>query len=356
MIKNNEIKKFPLIENILILGLNSDDLNSIQSSNINDIEENSSKYKSSILSYYSSHSKIPLEKNDDFSQKICELSFPGGIVSSSQNINYNKKQYISFSIKDSNGHLKHITCSYIQSGFKINDGNIITINTGIALISFLDIFECHKEILSHIIDIITNYFNMNSTSNNNKKIREIFCGNKIYEEYRLLPFYFSFFLNLSLDNYYSIDKIKNICIMNFPNNYFQNILCKIGINTKTKNSILSLKEYDTSILLDKFYIEDLIKFYYALLLDKSIIFLFNDFYEINTIINSLLSITFPLDKMKKYSIKYIYNKSALQSKKLIKKDQLNIIYLIYCTENDDLSFLPEEGITPSISSSKNTEL
>ena len=356
MIKNNEIKKFPLIENILILGLNSDDLNSIQSSNINDIEENSSKYKSSILSYYSSHSKIPLEKNDDFSQKICELSFPVGIVSSSQNINYNKKQYISFSIKDLNGHLKHITCSYIQSGFKINDGNIITINTGIALISFLDIFECHKEILSHIIDIITNYFNMNSTSNNNKKIREIFCGNKIYEEYRLLPFYFSFFLNLSLDNYYSIDKIKNICIMNFPNNYFQNILCKIGINTKTKNSILSLKEYDTSILLDKFYIEDLIKFYYALLLDKSIIFLFNDFYEINTIINSLLSITFPLDKMKKYSIKYTYNKSALQSKKLIKKDQLNIIYLIYCTENDDLSFLPEEGITPSISSSKNTNI
>ena len=194
----------------------------------------------------------------------------------------------------------------------------------------------------------------NKYNNNNKKIREIFSDNKIFEEYRLLPFYFSFFLNLSLNNYNTSDKIKNICLMNIPNNYFQNILCKIGINTKTKNSILSLKEYDTSILLEKFYIEDIIKLYYALLLDKSIIFLFNDFYDINIIINSLLSITFPLDKSKKYNIKYIYNKSELQSKKLIKKDQLNIIYLIYYTDNDDLSFLPEEGNTPSLLSSKNT--
>ena len=177
MQKNNEIDKLPLIENILILGLNSDDLNSIQSSDINDIEENSSKYKSTILSDYSLFNKL---SQDDFYQKICDLSFPYGTVISSQNINYNKKQYISFSIKDSNGHLKHITCTYIQSGLKINDGNIITINTGIALISFLDIFECHKEILSHIIDIITNYFIMNS-SNNNKKLREIFCENKLFE-------------------------------------------------------------------------------------------------------------------------------------------------------------------------------
>ena len=228
MQKNNEIKKFPIIENILILGLTSEDLNSIQSSNINNLEENISKYKSTILSDYSLSNKL---SQDDFSKKICDLSFPEGIVLSSQNINYNKKQYISFSIKDSNGHLKHITCTYIQSGLKINDGNIITINTGIALISFLDIFECHKEILSHIIDIITNYFNTNSINNNsNKKIREIYCDNKIYEEYRLLPFYFSFFLNLSLNNNNALDKIKNICIMNIQNNYFQNILCKIGIN------------------------------------------------------------------------------------------------------------------------------
>ena len=354
MYKNNEIKKLSIIENILILGLKSEELNKIQNSNITDIEENLSKYKSSILSNYSLYNKISPGQNDDFYTKICEYSFPDGVIISSENISFNKKEYITFTIKDSNNHLKHITCACIQSGLKINDGNIIIINNGVALVSFLDIYECHKEILSHIIDIISNYFNMNSS--NNKKFREILCGNKIYEEYRLIPFYFSFILNLTLDKYNNLDDIKNICLMNISNNYFQNVLCKISLNPKNKDSILSLKEYDTSILLEKFYIEDIIKLYYALLLDKSIIFLFNDYSEIDIIINSLLSITFPLDKNKKYNIKYIYNKSELQSKKLIRKDQLNIIYLIYYTEDDDLSFLPEEGNTPSFISTKNTNI
>ena len=352
MQKSNEIKKFPIIDNILILGLKTEDLNSIQSSNINNIEENLSKYKSTILSNYSIYNKTSQNQNEEFYKNICEYSFPEGVIIPKENTNFNKKQYITFCIKDSNDHLKHITCAYIQFGLKIDDGNVITINSGIALVSFLDIYECHKEILSHIVNIIINYFNINT--NHIGKIRQIFFGNKTFEEYRLLPFYFSFFLNLTLDDSYNLDKIKNICLLNISNNYFQNIFCKISLNPKNKNSILSLKEYDTSILLDKFYIEDIIKLYYALLLDKSIIFLFNDFTEINIIINSLLSITFPLDKLKTYNIKYIYNKSELQSKKLLKKDQLNIIYLIYYTDDDDLSFLPEEGKTPSFISSKNT--
>ena len=352
MQKSNEIKKFPIIDNILILGLKTEDLNSIQSSNINNIEENLSKYKSTILSNYSINNKTSQNQNEEFYKNICEYSFPEGVIIPKENTNFNKKQYITFCIKDFNDHLKHITCAYIQFGLKIDDGNVITINSGIALVSFLDIYECHKEILSHIVNIIINYFNINT--NHIGKIRQIFFGNKTFEEYRLLPFYFSFFLNLTLDDSYNLDKIKNICLLNISNNYFQNIFCKISLNPKNKNSILSLKEYDTSILLDKFYIEDIIKLYYALLLDKSIIFLFNDFTEINIIINSLLSITFPLDKLKTYNIKYIYNKSELQSKKLLKKDQLNIIYLIYYTDDDDLSFLPEEGKTPSFISSKNT--
>ena len=355
MQNKNGNKKFPIIDNILILGLKSEELNSIQSSNINNIEENLSKYKPAILSDYSLFNKTANPQKEEFYKSICQYSFPDGTIISSENINFNKRQYITFCIKDFNGHLKHITCSYIQSGLKIKDGNIITINSGIALISFLDIYECHKEILSSIIDIIINYFNSNGNSNN-KKMRQILCGNNIFEEYRLLPFYFSFLLNLTLDDYYNFDNIKNICLLNIPNNYFQNIFCKICLNPKNKNSILSLKEFDTSIILDKFYIEDIMKLYYALLLDKSIIFLFNDYSEINIIINSLLSITLPIDKTKKYNIKYIYNKSDIQSKKIIKKDQLNIIYLIYYTEDDDLSFLPEEGKTPSITSSKNTNI
>ena len=355
MQNKNGNKKFPIIDNILILGLKSEELNSIQSSNINNIEENLSKYKPAILSDYSLFNKTANPQKEEFYKSICQYSFPDGTIISSENINFNKRQYITFCIKDFNGHLKHITCSYIQFGLKIKDGNIVNINSGIALVSFLDIYECHKEILLSIINIIVNYFNSNGNSNN-KKMRQIFCGNQILEEYRLLPFYFSFLLNLTLDDYYNLEKIKNICLLNIPNNYFQNIFCKISLNPKNKNSILSLKEFDTSIILDKFYIEDIVKLYYALLLDKSIIFLFNDYSEINIIINSLLSITFPMDKMKKYNIKYVYNKPEIQSKKIIKKDQLNIIYLIYYTEDDDLSFLPEEGKTPSIASSKNTNI
>ena len=98
---------------------------------------------------------------------------------------------------------------------------------------------------------------------------------------------------------------SNICLTNISNNYFQNIFCKIILNTKKNNSILLLKEYDTSIILEKFYIYDLIKLYCAIILDKSIIILFNDYYEINILINSLLSITYPLHNSKKYKINFI---------------------------------------------------
>ena len=167
----------------------------------------------------------------------------------------------------------------------------------------------------------------------------------------MLPFYISFFLNLTLDN--KINK-NNICLTNISNNYFQNNFCKIIIKPKKNNSILLLKEYDTSIILEKFYIDDLIKLYCALLLDKSIILLFNDYYEINILINSLLSITYPLNNSKKYKISYIYNKSELQGQKLIKNDELNNLIGVYFTEDDDLSYLPEEGKTPSFVSTNNS--
>ena len=356
--QNNDINKVPLIENILILGLKSDELNNLQSLNIEEIEEVTLKYKAVILeNYQSTFISKQFNPEDEFYKKICEYSFPGGVVNTSENININKKQYITFCIKDNenNDKFKHITCSYIQSGLKIADKNIVTINTGICLISYLDIYECHKEILSHFIDIITDYFIINSTITNNQKNREVYIinsqTNKIYEEYRLLPFYISFFLNLTLDN--KINK-NNICLTNISNNYFQNNFCKIIIKPKKNNSILLLKEYDTSIILEKFYIDDLIKLYCALLLDKSIILLFNDYYEINILINSLLSITYPLNNSKKYKISYIYNKSELQGQKLIKNDELNNLIGVYFTEDDDLSYLPEEGKTPSFVSTNNS--
>ena len=348
----NAINKIPLIENILILGLKTVELNNLQSLNIDKIEEISLKYKASILeNYQSPYSTQTFSPEDIFYKKLCEYSFPGGVINSSENINISKKQYITFCLKDNNdinnSKLKHISCGYIQSGLKIADKNIITINTAIILLSPLDIYECHKEILSHFIEVITNYFIKNSTITSNNKNREIYITNikpnKVFEEYRLIPFYFSFFLNLTIEN---INK-NNLCLANISNNYFQNIFCKVIINSKKTNSHLLLKEYDTSIILEKFYIDDLIKLYCAILLDKSIIVLFSDYHEINLIFNSLLSITYPLKNAKKYKISLIYNKSELKGQKLIKNDELNNLIGVYFTEDDDLSFLPEEGQSPS---------
>ena len=357
--KINE-KKEPLIDNILILGLKSEELNNLQSLNIDEIEKEALKFKAVILKNYQSiYSSINICNEDEFCKKICEYSFPGGVINTSDNINGNKNQYINFCIQfnreKNNNELKYITCTYIQSGLKIYDKNIITINTGIALLSSLDIYECHKEILTHFIDIITNYFIKNSTNSNNIKKREVYLNNsqmnKIFEEYRLIPFYFYFFLNFNLNK-----ANKNICLTNISNNYFQNIFCKIILNSKSNNSILLLKEYDTSIILEKFHIDDIIILYCAILLDKSIIFLFNDYYEINILFNSLLSITFPINNSKKYKISFIYNKSELQGKILIKNNELNNLIGVYFNDDDDLSFLPEEGQTPSFPSPNNSNI
>ena len=332
------------------MGLKSEELNNLQSLNIDEIERVALKLKAVILENYQSfYSPINICSDDEFCKRIWEYSFPGGVINTSDNINANKNQYITFCIQDNkeknSNEYKYITCTYIQSGLKIYDKNIITINTGIALLSSLDIYECHKEILSHFVDIITNYFIMNSTNINNKKKREVYLNNiqanKFYEEYRLIQFYFLFFLNLNL---YKAN--KNICLTNISNNYFQNIFCKIILNSKTNNSFLLLKEYDTSIILEKFHIDDIVILYCSILLDRSIIFLFNDYYEINILFNSLLSITYPINNSNKYKISFIYNKSELQGKILIKNNELNSLIGVYFNDDDDLSFLPEEGQTP----------
>ena len=107
-----------IIENILILGLKSDELNKLQSLVIDKIEEVSSKYKAVILNNYQSiHVSRSFNPDDNFYKKICEYSFPGGVVNSSENININRKPKITFCIKyndDNNAQMKHITCAYIQ--------------------------------------------------------------------------------------------------------------------------------------------------------------------------------------------------------------------------------------------------
>ena len=354
MQKTNE-HKFPLIENILILGLKSNELNALPSLNMKQIEELSHIYKPKIIQNYQSNlitQKINPE--DELYKKICEFSFPKGVINYSENNNFDKIENITFCLKYNNTIqnkttkiIKHITCGYIQSWLKIANKNIICIYTGIVLVSSIDIYECHKEILSYLINIITNYFIKSTNNSQNMKVYiNALNVTKLFEEYRLIPFYISLLINLNIDN--NMSK-KNLCITCIENNYFKNIFCKILLKNKNNNSILLLKEYDTSIILDKFYVDDLIMLYCALLLNVSIIFLFNDYYQINLIINSLLSLTYPIDCFKKYNINYIYDKAKLKGQKLIITEQE--IKAIHFDEDEDLTCVPEEGNIPSFVSS-----
>ena len=339
-------KKIPLIENILLLGLKSEELNKIQSLEIGDLEN--FQFKPVLLENYQSN-YIQTVPDEEFLSKICEFSFPYGVVNYSDNgIFSNKKQLLTFCLNSKNNILKHISCAYIQSGLKISDENIILINTGIVLISSLDIYECHKEILSHLIEMITNNYTKN------KKKRTVFLidnndkTNIAIEEFKLLSFYFSFLLDSLIINE---SNQRSLCLSNISNNYNQNIFFKVYFNNnfldnKDNNTIqtdynlidnnnslvLTLKEYDTSIILEEFYMDDLIKLYYALLLDKQIILLFQNFYDINILIHSLLSITYPLNNGKKYEINFI-NKSDKEKQITIIKEQQNSITALFYTDD-----------------------
>ena len=80
---------------------------------------------------------------------------------------------------------------------------------------------------------------------------------------------------------------KNQINENNTNNYFM----KLFIDDKTP---FPIKDYDLSILLNSFHIDDLIILYQSLLMEYEIILIFNNFENINLIIHSLLSLIYPL--------------------------------------------------------------
>ena len=68
--KINEKKK-PLIDNILILGLKSEELNNLQSLNVDEIENFALKFKAVILENYQSfYSPINICSDDEFCKRI----------------------------------------------------------------------------------------------------------------------------------------------------------------------------------------------------------------------------------------------------------------------------------------------
>ena len=281
-------------------------IESLSNLNVEILEE----YKSSLLK----------EENYSYILNIPKYSIPFGlspIIIKFKNYNYEgDKKIISFSLVN-NTKLKHCSSLSFYDYYSHNNKDFI-LKKSITLISSKEYYGTHKDILNNIYKIITNYYvykNKNQNYIRKVYIENSFSNNTYFTEYQLLSFYFSFLLNsfdINANNNKLIKSFFVIPLSPFPfKNNSKNINDNSSINNEKIRKKLGcddffmklylddktpfpIKDYNLSILLDKFYVDDLIILYQSLLMEYEIILIFNDFEEINILIYSLLSILYPL--------------------------------------------------------------
>ena len=322
-IEKNPKIKIPLIERIIICGVSMKDIQNLpelSNSNINEeiLIESLSNLNVEILEEYKS--SLLKEENYSYILNIPKYSIPFGlspIIIKSKNYNYEgDKKIISFSLVN-NTKLKHCSSLSFYDYYSHNNKDFI-LKKSITLISSKEYYGTHKDILNNIYKIISNYYvykNKNQNYIRKVYIENSFSNNTYFTEYQLLSFYFSFLLNafdINANNNKLIKSFFVIPLSPFPyKNNSKNINDNSSINNEKIRKKLScddffmklylddktpfpIKDYNLSILLDKFYVDDLIILYQSLLMEYEIILIFNDFEEINILIYSLLSILYPL--------------------------------------------------------------
>ena len=304
--KNHKIK-IPLIERIIVCGISKKKLNEIKQPILSNEElliETLSNINIEILEEYDS-SMIKKDISNTYINNIPKYSIPFGlspkiIKNKSNNIYDTDKKIISFSLVE-NTKLKHCSSLSFYDNYKINTKDIL-IKKSITLVSAKDYYDTQKKILEYIYKILINHYSYKNTNLN--LVRKIlyenyFSHEKIFiEEYSLLPFYFSFILNSwdinpsnnKLIKSFHVLPLKSENILN-NNKITSDFFIKLFINDK---SPFPIKDYNISILLYKFHIDDLIIIYQALLMEYEIILIFDNFEEINILIYSLLSLIYPL--------------------------------------------------------------
>ena len=304
--KNHKIK-IPLIERIIVCGISKKKLNEIKQPILSNEElliETLSNINIEILEEYDS-SMIKKDISNTYINNIPKYSIPFGlspkiIKNKSNNIYDTDKKIISFSLVE-NTKLKHCSSLSFYDNYKINTKDIL-IKKSITLVSAKDYYDTQKKILEYIYKILINHYSYKNTNLN--LIRKIlyenyFSHEKIFiEEHSLLPFYFSSILNSwdinpsnnKLIKSFHVLPLKSENILN-NNKITSDFFIKLFINDK---SPFPIKDYNISILLYKFHIDDLIIIYQALLMEYEIILIFDNFEEINILIYSLLSLIYPL--------------------------------------------------------------
>ena len=304
--KNHKIK-IPLIERIIVCGISKKKLNEIKQPILSNEElliETLSNINIEILEDYDS-SMIKKDISNTYINNIPKYSIPFGlspkIIKNKSNNTYDTdKKIISFSLVE-NTKLKHCSSLSFYDNYKINTKDIL-IKKSITLVSAKDYYDTQKKILEYIYKILINHYSYKNTNLN--LVRKIlyenyFSHEKIFiEEYSLLPFYFSFILNSwdinpsnnKLIKSFHVLPLKSENILN-NNKTTSDFFIKLFINDK---SPFPIKDYNISILLYKFHIDDLIIIYQALLMEYEIILIFDNFEEINILIYLLLSLIYPL--------------------------------------------------------------
>ena len=204
-IKNTKIK-IPLIERIVICGIQKKQLNEIKTILLNNDElllEFLSNLNMVILEEYTS-SLIKSNDDNSYIKNIPKYSIPLGlnpkIIKNKLNTKYESdKKIISFSLVQDTK-LKHCTSLSFYDIYKLSNNKEILLKKSITLISSKEYYNIHKTFLEYIYNIIINFYSYKNNKNSNllKKIcyENYFSHEKIlFNEYFLIPFYFSFILN-----------------------------------------------------------------------------------------------------------------------------------------------------------------
>ena len=324
--KNSKIR-IPLIERIIVCGISLKDMQSLpellnSTTNEELIIDSLSNLNVQILEEYKS--SMLKEENSSFISNIPKYSIPFGLspkIIKNKNHNYDgDKKIITFSLVN-NTKLKHCSSLSFYENYSYNNKDF-RLKKSITLISSKDYYGTHKSILENIFKIISNYYIYKNKNQN--LIRKVYMENyfshnmNFFSEFQLLSFYFSFLLNSFDINPNNNKLIKSFFVIPLPSipnknnnnstnnndNYqsnneknnnkkieYDDFFMKLYIDDKTP---FPIKDYNLSILLDKFHIDDLIILYQSLLMEYEIILIFNNFEEINILIYSLLAILYPL--------------------------------------------------------------
>ena len=245
--------KIPLIERIVVCGISKEKIDDYF--NKNKINEN---YFFNVEILEDFKSDFLIKKNDNYNEylkNIPKYSLPEGIKIKKNHLKL-KNNIKSFLLKNESK-LKFCSTLIFYENY-----NNFSISKSLTLVSNKDYFNTHKNILENIEILISK--------------KNIFT----------LKLYFNILLNFIDTNK------KNSIKKSF---YLKNTLNKPLINFYFDNKIpFPIKDFNISIIFDNFYIEDLIKIYLSILMEFKIILIFSNINEINIIINSLLSLIYPL--------------------------------------------------------------